>query len=89
MHFSTVFLATVVSFAGSSYAWAQDADGNWVANNIMYIWEGMSTHEACTDKDSDWGLNVRESGPCTYWIDGNGNQFHGTCVWVPGLIKCT
>jgi len=39
MQFTAAFLTTALSFAASTYAWAQAADGTWVANNDWYtLW---------------------------------------------------
>ena len=49
MQFTTAFLTTALSFAAGTYAWAQAADGTWVANNNWYtLWYNNG--------DSEWFL---------------------------------
>lgn len=36
MRFSALIIPTALSFASGSYAWTQDANGVWVANNNIY-----------------------------------------------------
>lgn len=46
MQLTTVFLSAAISFAGSSYAWAQARDGTWVANNNWYtLWYNRGDSE--------------------------------------------
>ncbi|GJC78126.1 hypothetical protein ColLi_00964 [Colletotrichum liriopes] len=71
MRFSVV---TVLSFAASCYAWAQAADGTWVANNVVHNIRGSNVHEACTR------MNTQEfwaTGDCAYWVNDRGFISHG------------
>ncbi|KAH6652361.1 hypothetical protein BKA67DRAFT_661104 [Truncatella angustata] len=81
MQFTTAFLTTALSFAASTYAWAQAGDGTWVANNNWYtLWYNRGdtrVHEACTWMNTD---NVHNAGDsCAYWSNSNGGIFHGKC----------
>ncbi|KAH8890699.1 hypothetical protein GQ53DRAFT_824420 [Thozetella sp. PMI_491] len=81
MQFTTAFLATAVSLAVGTNAWAQAADGTWVANNNWYtLWYNggdTSVHEACTWRNTN---NVHNDGDdCAYWINSSGGILHGKC----------
>ncbi|KAK6849378.1 hypothetical protein PG995_013211 [Apiospora arundinis] len=41
MQFTTTIIAAALAFATGSAAWAQDQDGNWVANDTWYSIRGM------------------------------------------------
>ncbi|KAI0178123.1 hypothetical protein BJ166DRAFT_620034 [Pestalotiopsis sp. NC0098] len=85
MRFSALIIPTALSFASGSYAWTQDANGVWVANNNIYNIRGIQVHEACTRMNTETILN---SGACAYWTDGAGHQFHGQCKERPGQVLC-
>ncbi|KAK4119483.1 hypothetical protein N657DRAFT_650135, partial [Parathielavia appendiculata] len=56
MQLTTIFLTTALSFAVSTYAWAQAADGTWVANNRWYKLSCLvltQVHEACTWRNTN------------------------------------
>ncbi|KAK3329244.1 hypothetical protein B0H66DRAFT_596840 [Apodospora peruviana] len=87
MQLTTAFsvLATALSFAGSSSAWAQAADGTWVANNNWYYlpyknYPRTSVHESCTYRNTN---NVHNDGDmCAYWTNSNGGKFVGKCKFL-------
>ncbi|KAF3018856.1 hypothetical protein E8E14_007364 [Neopestalotiopsis sp. 37M] len=85
MRFTSIIASTAAVFATSSYAWAKDANGVWVANNVVYNIRGTQVHEACTRMNTETILN---SGACAYWTDGAGHQFHGQCKERPGQVLC-
>ncbi|KAF6801242.1 hypothetical protein CSOJ01_11892 [Colletotrichum sojae] len=78
-------VAAVLSFAVSTYAWAQAGDGTWVANNVVYNIRGSQVHESCTRRNTN---DILVAVPCAYWIDGRGNIAHGTCTSNFNQVAC-
>ncbi|KAE8337989.1 hypothetical protein BDV24DRAFT_166691 [Aspergillus arachidicola] len=80
--YSTVAAATL-SLAGTAHAWAQAADGTWIANQNHYIftdnlgfrWE---VAEACTIRNTNTWLSSHEA--CAYWLDSEGRIARGECT---------
>ncbi|KAH7349332.1 hypothetical protein B0T11DRAFT_129916 [Plectosphaerella cucumerina] len=82
MRFTTVLASAALYFAAGSDAWAQAADGRWIANDRTYWLEGSNVHESCTIRNTN---TVLRSGGCVYWTNAQGGQFHGTCTTDPNF----
>ncbi|RGP61079.1 hypothetical protein FLONG3_10634 [Fusarium longipes] len=83
MQFSSTLtaLTTALSFAAGASAWAQAADGTWVANNeYHYLYRtGWTAHESCTWRNTE---DPREEGTaCAYWTNAQGGKASGKCRW--------
>ncbi|GKT84332.1 hypothetical protein Ct61P_02182 [Colletotrichum tofieldiae] len=75
MHFTSVFVPAALSLASGCHAWAQAANGVWVANNQYHNIRGSTVHEACTTMNTQ---NVNPGGTkCSYWTNGVGQIFDG------------
>ncbi|KAH7118663.1 hypothetical protein B0J13DRAFT_680976 [Dactylonectria estremocensis] len=88
MHFPSTLstLVAALSLAVGTNAWAQAADGTWVANNYIHTFNnGLRVHEACT-----W-MNTQDhhqsSDPCAYWVDGKGTIANGRCYWKDATLR--
>ncbi|KAK6833388.1 hypothetical protein PG987_008082 [Apiospora arundinis] len=84
MQFTTTIIAAALAFATGSAAWAQDQDGNWVANDTWYSIRGAAVHEPCTYMNTE---NIHY-GACAYWTNAIGRQFHGQCQDRDGRLGC-
>ncbi|KJK63864.1 hypothetical protein P875_00064672 [Aspergillus parasiticus SU-1] len=75
MQIYSIVAAATLSLAGTADAWAQAADGTWIANQNTYIftdnlqnkWE---VDEACTIRNTNTWLSSREA--CAYWVNSEG-----------------
>ncbi|KAL0930662.1 uncharacterized protein CTRU02_214737 [Colletotrichum truncatum] len=74
-----------VTYAVGTYAWAQAADGRWIANNQVYNIRGSQVHEACTRRNTD---EILAAVPCEYWTDGRGHTTTGTCRVNINQVAC-
>jgi hypothetical protein len=88
MRFTT--LALPFALAGYCSAWTQDANGVWVANNVLYNINGSKSIYLRTRSIKDVLIdyivlvheacttantnNYRTSGWCEYWADSNGRK---------------
>ncbi|KAF5024617.1 hypothetical protein F66182_3380 [Fusarium sp. NRRL 66182] len=83
MHFPSTLsvLATALSVAVGTSAWAQAGDGTWVANNQWHYLSktGWNAHEACTWRNTDSARS--ENTACAYWTNAQGGIFNGRCHW--------
>ncbi|WYZ43402.1 hypothetical protein EsH8_VI_001101 [Colletotrichum jinshuiense] len=82
MRFAVV---TLLSFAASCHAWAQAADGTWVANNVVYNIRGSNVHEACTRRNTE---EIVATGPCAYWVNSEGFIARGLCRSSFNQVAC-
>ncbi|KAH6977381.1 hypothetical protein BKA56DRAFT_674198 [Ilyonectria sp. MPI-CAGE-AT-0026] len=78
MHFTSILASTILCFAAGSDAWAQAADGTWIANDNFYRIGVHNVHEACTIRNTN---TIVWWGACQYWVDSRGNKFHGECTY--------
>ncbi|KAF6808026.1 hypothetical protein CPLU01_12337 [Colletotrichum plurivorum] len=66
---------TVLCYVAGTHAWAQAADGTWVANNVVHNIYGSQVHEACTRMNTN---DILVAVDCAYWIDGRGHIARGS-----------
>ncbi|KAH6949110.1 hypothetical protein DER45DRAFT_620239 [Fusarium avenaceum] len=83
-------ILTALSFGIGAHAWAQAANGEWIANNELG-WDynsGYRVWQACTWRESG-GLVPLGTG-CKYWMNSIGDIHHGVCTqdnMGPGGIR--
>ncbi|KAH6847481.1 hypothetical protein B0I37DRAFT_415223 [Chaetomium sp. MPI-CAGE-AT-0009] len=87
MKFFAILASSVLALSSGAYAWTQDARGVWVANNTWHTIRNTRVHEACTRMNDNQTILVNQR--CTYWTDGAGGQFHGTCRSSGGTVACS
>ncbi|CRG91378.1 hypothetical protein PISL3812_08426 [Talaromyces islandicus] len=83
MQIYSIVAAATLSLAGTAHAWAQAADGTWIANGNTYIftdnlqnrWE---VDEACTIMNTNTWLSSYED--CAYWLNSEGQIVRGRCT---------
>ncbi|KAK0735343.1 hypothetical protein B0T21DRAFT_411979 [Apiosordaria backusii] len=80
MQLTSIVLSTGLALAlapAGALAWAQAANGVWVASNTWYSRVGNynNVHESCTRMNSQIVLTNGED--CSYWTNGQGAQGHG------------
>ncbi|KAH7174938.1 uncharacterized protein B0J16DRAFT_349350 [Fusarium flagelliforme] len=76
MRFFTLALPVTLSLINGADAWAQAADGVWVANNQWYTIGGTRVHEACTRMNTQ---DILYGAGCAYWTNGQGGMFQYVC----------
>ncbi|GAB7334592.1 hypothetical protein MBLNU13_g06564t1 [Cladosporium sp. NU13] len=82
MQFSTII--TALSFSIGAHAWAQAANGEWIANDTKYYGfeNALAAFEACTYMNTNNLVPV--GGACKYWYNAQGGINYGTCKDVAG-----
>ncbi|KAL2202347.1 hypothetical protein CC79DRAFT_1373970 [Sarocladium strictum] len=80
MQLIPIIVATMLGFSTGASAWAQAANGEWIAHNTFETIQGRYMHQACTTRTGDL---YREAGPCKYWWDDKGTIHHGECGAEP------
>ncbi|KAI9150069.1 hypothetical protein HJFPF1_09823 [Paramyrothecium foliicola] len=75
MHFATIL--TALSLGTGAHAWAQAANGEWIANDVKYTINGYGVWEACTYRNTNNLVPV--GGGCRYWTNANGGIYSGYC----------
>ncbi|KAK7911112.1 hypothetical protein PG985_013593 [Apiospora marii] len=84
MQFSVTFFTAALALATGAFAWTQDENGVWVANDNWYTIRGTRVHEACTRMNSE----TVHYEDCAYWTNGVGGQFHGHCTLSGNTLSC-
>lgn len=86
MHLATIIASTVLALVTGASAWAQAADGRWIANNKFHKDPEFDSghikwtyHEACGNRD---GTGYSVGTRCGYWINGKGKIARG-CMSFP------
>ncbi|GKT41156.1 uncharacterized protein ColSpa_01337 [Colletotrichum spaethianum] len=86
MQFTSVIVPAALFLASGCHAWAQAANGVWVANNVYYNIRGSTVHEACTTMNTN---DVHPGGTkCSYWTNGVGQIFDGKCSYQGNSVLC-
>jgi hypothetical protein len=80
MQLTSIVISTAFTLAmapAGALAWAQAANGVWVAHNTWYgrVGNYNNVHESCTRMNSQIVLTNGED--CSYWTNGQGAQGHG------------
>ncbi|KAI9150046.1 hypothetical protein HJFPF1_09799 [Paramyrothecium foliicola] len=70
---------SILSLVTGGHAWAQAANGEWIANNKIYDVTNSgfakATYEACTYRNAE--IRIPLGTPCKWWLDGNGRIAYG------------